>query len=324
MSHYIPFNYDKLNLIEGTIIPSTVKNTNNKSFWFWERALFQRACSVIIPENLPEDWNGTVRDFLYYCLFAEGYVIVFNDARVGDVFQPGTLSERDFYYQPRYALVNNPILMDMIGKPEGLRLEIGKECQILKLTPDFAGIWDIISYYAEKLSLLDNAINMSLVNGKFAWILGARNKVAGSAIKKILDKVNAGEPAVVYDLKLTNDATDKDTPFQMLDFGNVKDKYLTTMQLQDMQTLLNNFDAEVGIPTIPYAKKERMVQSEADSRIIDSTSRAQVWVDCLNASAENITKLYPNIQLRFKLRHDPEEMEGEDNGEDNADRITEL
>lgn len=323
MSHYIPFNYDKLNLIEGTIIPSTVKNTNNKSFWFWERALFQRACSVIIPENLPEDWNGTVRDFLYYCLFAEGYVIVFNDARVGDVFQPGTLSERDFYYQPRYALVNNPILMDMIGKPEGLRLEIGKECQILKLTPDFAGIWDIISYYAEKLSLLDNAINMSLVNGKFAWILGARNKVAGQAIKKIMDKVNAGEPAVVYDLKLTNDATDKDTPFQMLDFGNVKDKYLTTMQLQDMQTILNNFDAEVGIPTIPYAKKERMVQSEADSRIIDSTSRAQVWVDCLNASAENITKLYPNIQLRFKLRHDPEEMEA-DNGEDNADRAPEL
>lgn len=323
MSHYIPFNYDKLNLIEGTIIPSTVKNTNNKSFWFWERALFQRACSVIIPENLPEDWNGTVRDFLYYCLFAEGYVIVFNDARVGYVFQPGTLSERDFYYQPRFALVNNPILMDMIGKPEGLRLEIGKECQILKLTPDFAGIWDIISYYAEKLSLLDNAINMSLVNGKFAWILGARNKVAGSAIKKIMDKVNAGEPAVVYDLKLTNDATDKDTPFQMLDFGNVKDKYLTTMQLQDMQTLLNDFDAEVGIPTIPYAKKERMVQSEADSRIIDSTSRAQVWVDCLNASAENITKLYPNITLRFKLRHDPEEMEA-DNGEDNADRAPEL
>lgn len=319
MSHYIPFNYDKLNLIEGTVIPSSIKNTNNRSFWFWERALFQRACSVIIPEDLPAEWNGTVKDFLYYCLFAEGYVIVFNNAKVGDVFQPGTLSERDFYYQPRFALINNPILDDLIGQPEGLRLEIGKECQLLKLTPDFAGIWDIISYYAEKLSLLDNAINMSLVNGKFAWILGARNKVAGQAIKKIIDKVNAGEPAVVYDLKLTNDQTDKDTPFQMLDFGNVKDKYLTTMQLQDMQTLLNNFDAEVGIPTVPYAKKERMVQSEAESRVIDSTSRAQVWVDCLNSSAEKVTELYPNIKLRFKLRHDPEEMEVND-GKDNTDR----
>lgn len=319
MSHYIPFNYDKLNLIEGTVIPSSIKNCNNRSFWFWERALFQRACSVIIPEDLPADWNGTVKDFLYYCLFAEGYVIVFNNAKVGDVFQPGTLSERDFYYQPRFALINNPILDDLIGQPEGLKLEIGKECQILKLTPDFAGIWDIISYYAEKLSLLDNAINMSLVNGKFAWILGARNKVAGQAIKKIIDKVNAGEPAVVYDLKLTNDQTDKDTPFQMLDFGDVKNKYLTTMQLQDMQTLLNNFDAEVGIPTVPYAKKERMVQSEAESRVIDSTSRAQVWVDCLNASAEKVSQLYPNIKLRFKLRHDPEEMEV-NNGEDNTDR----
>lgn len=319
MSHYIPFNYDKLNLIEGTVIPSSIKNCNNTSFWFWERALFQRACSVIIPEDLPEDWNGTVKDFLYYCLFAEGYVIIFNNAKVGDVFQPGTLSERDFYYQPRFALINNPILDDLIGQPEGLKLEIGKECQILKLTPDFAGIWDIISYYAEKLSLLDNAINMSLVNCKFAWILGARNKVAGQAIKKIIDKMNAGEPAVVYDLKLTNDQTDKDTPFQKLDFGDVKNNYLTTMQLQDMQTLLNNFDAEVGIPTMPYAKKERMVQSEAESRMIDSTSRAQVWVDCLNSSAEKVTQLYPNIRLRFKLRHDPEEMEVKD-GENNTDR----
>lgn len=309
--HYSPFDYAQLNLIEGTSIPSTVKNTNNASFVFWERSLFQRAASVIIPETLPADWEGATKDFLYYCLFAGGHVAVWDSAQFGNIFQPCGLSGYNVYYQPTTALIANPLM------PKGLKLKIGEECEILKLTPDYRGIWDIISYYAEKLSLLDNAINMSLINGKFAWILGARNKVAGQAIKKALDKINRGEPAVVYDMKLLNDQTDKDSPFQMLDLGNIKDKYLTPLQLQDFQTLINNFDAEIGIPTIPYAKKERMVQDEAQSRIIDSTSRSQVWIDCLNSSCKKINALIPGINLKFKLRYDPKEQEVKDESEQN-------
>ena len=319
MGHYIPLNYDQLNLIEGTHFPSAIKNINNRSFWYWERSLFQRACSVIVPEDLPDDWEGTIKDFLYYCLFASGFVTVFNDAEFGKVFQPCTLSGRDFYYQPTRCIVNNPLITNRKGISGGIELKIGSDCELIKLTPDYSGIWDIISFYAEKLSLLDNAINMSIINGKFSFILGARNKVAGNAIKKMLDKINAGEPAVVYDVKLLNDPTDKDSPFQLLDFGNVKEKYLTTMQLQDLQTLINNFDAEIGIPTVPYAKKERMVSDEAQSRIIDSTSRSQVWVDCLNSSCEKVSALFPEIQLRFKLRYDPKEQEVTD-GKDNPDR----
>lgn len=319
MGHYIPLNYDQLNLIEGTRIPSAVKNTNNRSFWYWERSLFQRACSVIIPEDLPAEWEGTTKDFLYYCLFASGRVVIWKSNEFGTVFQPCTISGRDFYYQPTKALVNNPLITSRDGLAGGIELELGKDGQLLKLTPDYSGIWDIISFYAEKLSLLDNAINLSIINGKFSFILGARNKVAGNAIKKMLDKINAGEPAVVYDVKLLNDPTDKDSPFQLLDLGNVKEKYLTTMQLQDLQTLINNFDAEIGIPTVPYAKKERMVSTEAQSRIIDSTSRSQVWVDCLNSSAEKVSALFPDINLRFKLRYDPKEQEVND-GENNPDR----
>ena len=315
MSHYIPFNYEELNLIEGTVFPSSVKNINNQSFWFWERALFQRACSVILTEEFPEEWEGTIKDFFYYCIFAQGWTCIFNNPVFGDTFQPGTLSERDWYYQPRFVLVQNPLITEkMGGVTGGLKLEIGKDCQILKLTPDFTGIWDIISYYAEKLSLLDNAINISLINSKFSWILGARNKTAGNAIKKIMDKVNSGEPFVVYDMKLTNDPTDKDSPFQFLDFGNLKERYVTSLQLQDMRDILNAFDCEIGIPTVPYQKKERMVASEAESKQLDATSRASVWIDCLNSSAKRVMKLYPNIKLKFKLRHDPKEKEDNENG----------
>lgn len=298
---YTPLNYDQINVLAGSYNPSPVKAYNNKTFAYWERSLFQRACSVVVSE-LPEDWTGTVKDFLYYCLFRFGYLPIFERPEVGFTFQPAGLSGYDWYYQPTTAIVSNPLLT------ESLELKIGKDCELLKLTPDFIGVWDIISYYAEKLSTLDNAINMSLINNKFAFILGARNKVAGQALKKMLDKINKGEPAVIYDMKLLNDPTDKEEPFQVWERkGSLKDSYLTTEQLQDFQTIINSFDAEIGIPTIPYQKKERMVTSEADSRQNDSKARATIWIECLQSSADKVKKLYPDITLNFKLRYEQEE-----------------
>lgn len=312
---YFPLNYERLNEIEGCYIPSAVKSINNKTFEFWERSLFQRACSVLVAQDLPEEWVGDIKDFLYYCLFRFGKVIVWESAEYGKAFQPGNLKGYNFYYQPTSALIANPLLQ------QSLELEIGRECEILKLTPDYRGVWDIISYYAEKLATLDNAINMSLINNKFAFILGARNKVAGQALKKMLDKVNRGEPAVIYDMKLLNDQTDKTEPFQVWERQrSLKDSYLTTDQLRDFQTLLNNFDAEIGIPTIPYEKKERMVASEADSRVMDSQSRATIWMETLNSSAEKINRLYPDINIKFELRFKPEEVSGNVSSDNDLNR----
>ena len=170
------------------------------------------------------------------------------------------------------------------------------------------GIWDIISFFAAELSELDNAINMSLVNNKFGFILGARNKTAAQAIKKALDKINAGEPAVIYDMSLLNDETDEAEPWQVWERGNLKDTYFTPEQLQDRMTILNQFDAEIGIPTIPYNKKERMVQSEAESRQYDAVSRVTVWINTLEESIKDINALYPDMNISVKLRYDLDMM----------------
>lgn len=306
---YAPYEYAQINLAEGSYSPSQVNSCNNVSFAYWERSLFQRACSVI-KLNVPDTWEGNIKDFLYYCLFKFGYVSIFNRAELGTVFQPCKLSGYDFYYQPVTAQISNPLYTG--------RLEIGKECELLKLTPDYMGIWDIISYYAEKLSTLDNAINMSLINNKFAYLIGARNKTAGQALKKMFDKMNKGEPAVIYDMKLLNDPSDKAEPWQFLERKDLKASYLTTDQLHDFQTLINNFDAEIGIPTIPEEKKERMVTSEAESRVIDSVSRSTVWYDTLTSSIKRVNKMFPELGLSVELRYS---QEGGEADEDNDDRL---
>lgn len=296
---YKPLNYEQINIYEGTYKPSMVKSFNNEVFKFWERSLFQRALSIIEIDGIPEEWKGNNKDFLYYCLFRYGFVPVFETAEYGLVFSPATLYGFDFFYQPTECVVANPKL------PGGLTLKMGKDCEILKVTPDYRGIWDIITYYAEKLATLDSAINMSIINNKFAYVLGARNRGMAQALKKMLDKINAGEPAVILDQKIMNDTTDKDVPYQFLERSNLKQSYLTTDQLNDFQTLINNFDAEIGIPSIPNEKKERMVTAEAESRKTDSVARCTIWLETLNNSAEQVNKMF-GTSIKFSLRFDQE------------------
>ena len=297
MSNYTPLNYHEINIEAGRYNPSPVKAYNNKTFAFWIRSLFQRVTSVIEFE-LPDTWDGSIKDFFLYCMYCYGYVAIFNLDETGISFQPCGLSGYNFYYQPTKAIIVNPVLK------KSLDLTIGENCEILKLTPDYYGIWDILEYYAERFSTLDDAINMSLINCKTPYILGAKNKTASSALKKILDKVNAGEPAVIFDEKLINDPNTKDTPFQLLELlHDPKQAYLTTDQLLDFQTIMNNFDAEIGIPTVPYQKKERMVAEEATMRAYDGCARSLTWFNTLTASIEKVKALYPDITLSARLHY---------------------
>lgn len=306
---YLP--YHQLNIVDNTFIPSTVKVRNNRAYGFWERSLFQRACSTIIFD-VPDTWEGNIKDFLYWCLFRYGFVAVFSTDKLGTVYNPCTLSGFDFYYQPTRAIIANPALSD------SLDLTIGKDCELLKLTPDYQGIWDIIGYYAGKLAELDTSVNVSILNSKYSWLVGAKNKAAAETMKKAFDSIQKGNPLTVVDAKLPDDPASKDTPFQFLDFGNLKENYILSDLLQDWSTIINAFDTEVGIPTLPYQKKERMVVSEAESRIVDSTSRSVIWYDTLDNSVKEVNRMFPDLNLSVELRYkdsfeDQEESEGLEN-----------
>ncbi len=297
---YWPINYEHINLIESHIHPNTVESCDNKTFDFWARALFQRALSII-KFNLPEDWTGSVKDFFEFCMFRFGYVAVFrHETYGGDVtFQPAGLTGYDWYYRPTEAVIANPAI------PKSLNLKIGTDCEILKLTPDYLGVWDVIEYYAEKLSTLDNAINMSLINNKFAFMLAAKNKAAAAALKKMLDLVNEGNPAVVVDMKVMDDPNTKTTPWQIIDRGSLKESYLTTDQLADFRTILHNFDTEIGIPTLPIEKKERMIDAEANALATDATARSRIWMETVNESAVKVNKMF-GTSIRAELSYDTE------------------
>ena len=315
----LPANYEKINQVTSSYIPSDVKVCNNLTYGYWFITLLEKLQSVIEFEGLPETWRGDVKDFLYYCLFKFGYVATFNIPEYGKSFQPATLNGMTFYYQPSNAVISNPAL------DSALELKIGEDCELIKLTPYYKGVWDLIGYYAEKLSSLDTAINMSIINGKVPFILGAKNKPMAQMLKKIMDKVNGGEPLVIYDEVFREDGSkikSGESPFSAFDREHLKNSYILTEQLQDFQTILNAFYNEIGIPTVPYQKMERMVNSEAQSQEIASSARLSVWFDCLQESLIKVNKLLgTSIRVSLRFKDDKDGGESDESSEDNNNRV---
>ena len=315
---YAPYYYNQIQSFSGSTFPSTVKN-NSATYAFWERSLFQRTCSII-DFDLPENWDGPVRDFFYYCLFRFGFLCIFENKKYGYSFQPANLHGFDLYYQPTKAVVSNPKL--------SYTFEIGKNCELLKLTPDYMGIWDIISYYAEKLATLDPAINMSIVNSKLAYVLGAKTKAGAEALKKVMDMINRGESTIIIDSLLKNDPQSKDNPFTEFERSNLKNSYITDQLLEDFATIMAQFDSEIGIKNMGFNnKKERMNTDEVNIKQDDAISRATVWKNSLESSLDIVNRhygeKYGDIRFKFRFEEEAQQQEGVENDvriQDNINR----
>lgn len=293
--NYAPYSYQEINAIDGTYTPSETHDADDYTYWYWFRSLFQRAASTLEFE-FPEKFTAEEKDFFYYCLLKYGFVCVFNSENFGLSFNPCTVYGFDLYYQPTNAIVTNPAIT------ESLDMKIHEECELIKLTPDYLGVFDVIDYYATKLSNMSCSIDMTVENSKTAFVLAGKTKSAISTLKKIVDKISKGITTIVADARVTNPHEDVE-PFTWLT-RNAKDSYVGTDLLQDMQTILNMFDREIGIPTIPYQKKERMVEFESKSAMIDSSSRLSTWIRTLEASLQSVNAMFGtsfSVEARIDL-----------------------
>ena len=279
----------QINILENSLqVPNTYWKGRTVEYRYWFRSLLHKIDSSLKFDGLPEGWCD---DFFHLCLWARGFVIVFKSNRSnlekygkgGIMFQPGVVSGVDFYYQPTIATISNPYYQ--------AKLDVGKTCELLKLTPDFRGVFDIIDYYASKLAEISKGIDMGLINTKYPVILSAKNEAQAETLKKVYDKVQAGESLVVYKDDITSDEImpTKD-PFEAWN-QDFKQTYIVHNLLEDMQLILDSFYTEIGLP-VAVEKKERLVTSEADFAEAQSQARITCWKETLDECFEKINKMY--------------------------------
>lgn len=283
-------NERTINILESIKVPNFYWKTKTVEYQYWFRSLLQKIDSSIIFNDLPKGWSD---DFLHICLYALGYVAVFkpNSIQLAKkglvVFNPAVLSGYDFYYQPTTATVSNPNL----PAPFSSNFVIGRDCELIKLTPDYCGIFDILDYYASKLAELSKGIDVGILNTKMPIILTASSDSQAETLKKIYDKVQSGDSLVVWKDEVGDDEIiPRKDPFESF-FNDFTKTYIIHNLLEDMQTILDSFYCEIGLP-VAIEKKERLITSEADFASAQSQARISCWIETLRESLDKVNTLF--------------------------------
>lgn len=298
-----PYMYDYINAEVSQHSPSTVHTKNTELQRFFARYLLQKAMSVF-KWDLPETWD---RDYFLYVLYGIGYIAVLNTDKYGVIPQQCGLDGYNIFYQPKRALVTNPLL-------KGLRsLEIGTQCTLIKLQPDYGSVMDLVGFYADMMALTAETAGVNLVNSRLSYVFFGKNKNTAESQKKLFDRVASGEPATFVDTALYDVQSGNPSwiPFQQ----NVGQNYIAGEALADLRKWEMMFDTDIGIPNANTDKKERLISDEVNANNVEVTSKADLWLDQLQKSFAQTSKMF-GIKLGVEWRNKPQVSAGSEGGKD--------
>ena len=274
---------------------SNPPNFSHFSQDYWERSLFQRMKTLYSIEGLPKAGKNQIqidKDAFLWGLFRCGFLVMFNTKAYGITFQPGTPAGVGLQYEPTSMTVSTPYFN--FTRP----LLIGEECEVVKMTPDYQGVWDVITKYARELMLQEIAIRQSQINARFAYAIAAKNDNQARSIKAMFERVENGEPYIVYNENMKNKGLpgEPDTlPWTQLD-RDLKQNFILPELLDGRRQILEDFYREIGVP-LPIDKKERVNVAETRIATAEGYNRREVWKQCLDESLDRCNRMY-GTQMR--------------------------
>lgn len=286
----VPVDYTYINAVNGQKNPSTIHTQNIGLTKFFERYLIDDFLGQW-EVKLPETWayNYTMYTLVYF-----GFLAVINTDKFGVIPQHCNLYGFDVMYQPTTAQIINPLI------PNAIDARIHRDTELIKLFPDFGGIYDLIQFYAEKMALLSEGIDVNIINSKLSYIIGVDNKSSAETFKKTIDKVTSGEACVVTGKELfSEDGTPMWTTFAQ----NLTQNYIASQQIEDLKKLKLMFDTDIGIPNANTEKKERLTDDEVNSNNIETQTKIELIANSLKESAERVNKMFgTNISFKLKFK----------------------
>ena len=285
------FNYDFLNVYNGSRSPGTIHAANTELGAYFRRYLFQKAVSVF-DIQCPETWS---KDYFWYVLYGAGYIGVLEVPGMGVIPQYCTIKGYNVYYQPKGFIVANAA----IKNGQTLEKSIGIDGVLMKLTPDYTGICDLIGYYADLMAVSAEGMGVNILNSKLAYIFGVKNQAAADSFKKMVDKINAGDPAVFVDKNLL-DADGNPTWVEYAQ--DLRNNFIAPDLLQTMNQIERMFESEIGIPNNGgIEKKERLISDEVNANNVSTYSKAALWLENLQTSCDEVNRMFGlNVSIDWR------------------------
>lgn len=294
-SNRIPASYDYINAYNHQYAPSTIHVKETGLSWYFKRYLIQKIISVFKFEGIPESW---AKDYFLYTLFVFGYCAVINTDKYGVIPQHCTLSGYNIFYRPNTAIIANPLLKRTI------EARIGIDTELIRMAPDWCGVWDIVEYYADLMALTSETVAVNLINSKFSYVFAAEDKTSAESLKKLYDQIASGEPAAFADKKLF---TDDGTPSWNLFVQNLKQNYIAGDLLEDLAKIDSRFNTEIGIPNVNIAKASGVGAAEVMANNVDTQSKAELWLETIRDSLVKVNDMF-GLDISVSLRFTGEEV----------------
>lgn len=278
------------NVYNGTrSVRGTVENDQTTAYCM--RSLYQRVYAGFKPKN-PIGWDER---YFKNVLFTDGFLSILKTANYGIIPQISTPSgKRGLYLQPTEMKVAQPLVTQTAT--------IGLDVEVIHLTPDWCGIWDIIEHWGLRLSMAFTSLDVALINCRASFIAAGKNKTATETIKMLYEKLTAGESLLVYDKELKTESLDPDESPIWTMAVDVKNNYVVDKLLADIQNIIEQFDHEIGIAALGE-KPERMITDEVSQLTADSVARSDCWFECLSRSYDKVNDLFPELGLSFSMTY---------------------
>ena len=305
MNINLPVNYDRINLYNSQMSPSTVHSANTELTEYYKRYLLQKVISVYDFTGLPANWS---KSYFTYVLFGIGYLVVFETDRYGVIPQACGLSGYNVFYEPTNAIVANPL----INFENNLRF--GVNCELVKMQPDYGGIMDMVTNYADLMAIAWETAGVNLINSKLAYVFASDNKAGAETFKKMYDEINKGNPAVFIDKDMFKLDGSRNWDYVTQNIGA---NYIVGDILADLKNIEDRFNTDIGIPNANTQKRERLITDEVNANNVDTKAKVILWLETIREGLDRVNNMF-GLNLAVTYRYDLDEVIDPEAGESNG------
>lgn len=186
---------------------------------------------------------------------------------------------------------------------------VNKDCVIIWAHPTHKPIYDLVSWYIERIADIERTIKVNLFAHKMPRLVVVSPEDE-ARVKDLMDAIENG------DTQLYISASDWQAIKNVLDGGGT---YIIDKLHQYKQNVENELLTMLGINNTPHEKAERLITDEANSNNQLIEEYGDCFKDTIDASCEDVTEV-----LGFKLTQEvketkQEEPKEEDNEDDNEE-----
>jgi hypothetical protein len=253
----------------------------NISSHYYRQYLLKKLFGRFEISGIPDGWDF---DYMLEALFMEGHFCIC-DTEAGILPLTCGLSGINVFNRPTTAVIANPVL-------GSFERTIDVDCVVVKLQPNYEGVFPMINRYSTLLAMCDSSIAVNLMNTKTTFIFGATSKTQAETYKKLYDQITMGQPASFIRDGLS------DEQFFVIP---AKQNFIADDVQLLKRKIINEFLTEIGINNSNLDKRERLTDDEVNANDQEVIANIQCWIDNITEGIAKVNQMF-GLNLRFTVR----------------------